>query len=117
MIRRPPRSTRTDTLFPYTTLFRSIVFEVRDHGIGLDREPARRPRRRQRHRLRREIGAERAAVRTLIAELTFGAVLFGLVLGHVRQARGDLLASWDAGLEPLLQSGRVPGRERVWRHV
>src|SRR3546814_5734758 len=25
MIRRPPRSTRTDTLFPYTTLFRSMV--------------------------------------------------------------------------------------------
>src|SRR3546814_20412679 len=25
MIRRPPRSTRTDTLFPYTTLFRSSV--------------------------------------------------------------------------------------------
>src|SRR3546814_3590884 len=29
MIRRPPRSTRTDTLFPYTTLFRSIA--VHDH--------------------------------------------------------------------------------------
>src|SRR3546814_1315366 len=27
MIRRPPRSTRTDTLFPYTTLFRSLYFE------------------------------------------------------------------------------------------
>src|SRR3546814_6805099 len=27
MIRRPPRSTRTDTLFPYTTLFRSILQE------------------------------------------------------------------------------------------
>src|SRR3546814_11547745 len=27
MIRRPPRSTRTDTLFPYTTLFRSQVFK------------------------------------------------------------------------------------------
>src|SRR3546814_6884701 len=26
MIRRPPRSTRTDTLFPYTTLFRSLFF-------------------------------------------------------------------------------------------
>src|SRR3546814_7423988 len=26
MIRRPPRSTRTDTLFPYTTLFRSAMF-------------------------------------------------------------------------------------------
>src|SRR3546814_4572686 len=30
MIRRPPRSTRTDTLFPYTTLFRS--FAGREHG-------------------------------------------------------------------------------------
>src|SRR3546814_7088022 len=27
MIRRPPRSTRTDTLFPYTTLFRSLLGE------------------------------------------------------------------------------------------
>src|SRR3546814_15257500 len=27
MIRRPPRSTRTDTLFPYTTLFRSVAEE------------------------------------------------------------------------------------------
>src|SRR3546814_4166000 len=38
MIRRPPRSTRTDTLFPYTTLFRSGlgVFEI-DHlgGVAL----------------------------------------------------------------------------------
>src|SRR3546814_5406351 len=29
MIRRPPRSTRTDTLFPYTTLFRSNTHEAR----------------------------------------------------------------------------------------
>src|SRR3546814_18611616 len=29
MIRRPPRSTRTDTLFPYTTLFRSWLFKGR----------------------------------------------------------------------------------------
>src|SRR3546814_20884243 len=28
-IRRPPRSTRTDTLFPYTTLFRSACFVLR----------------------------------------------------------------------------------------
>src|SRR3546814_14489222 len=28
MIRRPPRSTRTDTLFPYTTLFRSYPFHL-----------------------------------------------------------------------------------------
>src|SRR3546814_20995263 len=29
MIRRPPRSTRTDTLFPYTTLFRSAPVDIR----------------------------------------------------------------------------------------
>src|SRR3546814_15544361 len=29
MIRRPPRSTRTDTLFPYTTLFRSALWVLR----------------------------------------------------------------------------------------
>src|SRR3546814_9508323 len=28
MIRRPPRSTRTDTLFPYTTLFRSVAIAL-----------------------------------------------------------------------------------------
>src|SRR3546814_21100340 len=28
MIRRPPRSTRTDTLFPYTTLFRSAQYQM-----------------------------------------------------------------------------------------
>src|SRR3546814_9411723 len=47
MIRRPPRATRTDTLFPYTTLFRSVwygpmvadenrVFEQMDSFARLD---------------------------------------------------------------------------------
>src|SRR3546814_46581 len=36
MIRRPPRSTRTDTLFPYTTLFRS-------HGLGRGARHRRAP--------------------------------------------------------------------------
>src|SRR3546814_2625847 len=41
MIRRPPRSTRTDTLFPYTTLFRSlgagpILLEDRNHEVAND---------------------------------------------------------------------------------
>src|SRR3546814_8932563 len=43
MIRRPPRATRTDTLFPYTTLCRSIVverlFQIRQNA---DRELHRR---------------------------------------------------------------------------
>src|SRR3546814_13867019 len=49
MIRRPPRSTRTDTLFPYTTLFRSPRPHVdrqrpgeRRRCQGLVRSPARR---------------------------------------------------------------------------
>src|SRR3546814_9937316 len=35
MIRRPPRSTRTDTLFPYTALFRSIALSL---GAGAEEE-------------------------------------------------------------------------------
>src|SRR3546814_2147502 len=42
MIRRPPRSTRTDTLFPYTTLFRSAaLYPAVDPG---DRRARRDPR-------------------------------------------------------------------------
>src|SRR3546814_2408265 len=40
MIRRPPRSTRTDTLFPYTTLFRSRpVFNI-DPAVAQSRLPS-----------------------------------------------------------------------------
>src|SRR3546814_16453051 len=38
MIRRPPRSTRTDTLFPYTTLFRS-GYAVRPIAFGTNTDP------------------------------------------------------------------------------
>src|SRR3546814_1916378 len=49
MIRRPPRSTRTDTLFPYTTLFRSletgyavvVLPERAEHVAVLHQEPHR----------------------------------------------------------------------------
>src|SRR3546814_17519060 len=46
MIRRPPRSTRTDTLFPYTTLFRSPIHAPRIDGtvVSLHRRPGRRGR-------------------------------------------------------------------------
>src|SRR3546814_15541315 len=53
MIRRPPRSTRTDTLFPYTTLFRS-------DGGGA-RNPPRAP---QRSRSRPRSRAEHAPLRS-----------------------------------------------------
>src|SRR3546814_7096945 len=46
MIRRPPRSTRTDTLFPYTTLFRSTeqIGVARGQALGGHRRLARRGR-------------------------------------------------------------------------
>src|SRR3546814_5872418 len=41
MIRRPPRSTRTYTLFPYTTLFRSRAWRGRRQSSGPSGTPAR----------------------------------------------------------------------------
>src|SRR3546814_13363482 len=42
MIRRPPRSTRTDTLFPYTTLFRSTIgFRQRADDAEVERDETR----------------------------------------------------------------------------
>src|SRR3546814_5508581 len=49
MIRRPPRSTRTDTLFPYTTLFRSDGRRGHRRG-GRRRESSRRNRCAEGHR-------------------------------------------------------------------
>src|SRR3546814_2162894 len=49
MIRRPPRSTRTDTLFPYTTLFRSYGFKQVD-GLPRGRRSGTTPPRRRRRR-------------------------------------------------------------------
>src|SRR3546814_8262410 len=48
MIRRPPRSTRTDTLFPYTTLFRSACRPRPDPSAGNGHHRSRH-RRRNRH--------------------------------------------------------------------
>src|SRR3546814_1461375 len=64
MIRRPPRSTRTDTLFPYTTLYRSS--RERDRPPPRAPEPGRayrwrRRRVRRRPALRRPPNAVRAA--------------------------------------------------------
>src|SRR3546814_5872445 len=68
MIRRPPISTRTDTLVPYTTLFRSLIVDpvdrqcVLDQIVGADREKSRMTRQHRRHqRSRRHFddGADR----------------------------------------------------------
>src|SRR3546814_8869269 len=64
MLRRPPRSTRTDTLFPYTTLFRSLrsddvvhrTGKFRGHRAALWRSDAARTQRGSRRRTGRSIG-------------------------------------------------------------
>src|SRR3546814_2235401 len=89
MIRRPPRSTRTDTLFPYTTLFRSrdrfIVeaergertgAEILDDDIGLVAKA------------QREVaGARRIEIN---ADIAFAGILLGIIARHaVRRRHGE----------------------------
>src|SRR3546814_1821774 len=74
MIRRPPRSTRTDTLFPYTTLFRSVQGRARRACRGGGQDARRRPRegdgrdrarrRRRRHPDRRKADGHRSEEHT-----------------------------------------------------
>src|SRR3546814_5964962 len=65
MRRRPPRSTRTDTLFPYTSLFRSLPDRAQRHAhLFLDRrriDPLAEPLAHalERHQRRDEVGALR----------------------------------------------------------
>src|SRR3546814_10249836 len=69
MIRRPPRSTRTDTLFPYTTLFRSQRLRPQGRLCAPPNHPLRPPRpvarkrahRAARHEDRRAVWTEGAA--------------------------------------------------------
>src|SRR3546814_4970304 len=63
MIRRPPRSTRTDTLFPYTTLFRSHPLPLRDRhrrqaddDMGVDQREDPASEREQARDMRRRTG-------------------------------------------------------------
>src|SRR3546814_7645669 len=87
MIRRPPRSTRTDTLFPYTTLFRSIgpdrarrpgflaiddIVIAVTHGLAADRRHVR-TRARFRPALRPDVLSRRHA-RQKARLLLFGTV-------------------------------------------
>src|SRR3546814_11565013 len=78
MIRRPPRSTRTDTLFPYTTLFRSLRQPAAGHverqrvGGVFHRQP-RLPQRRHLRR-RRQRGLEHAARLVAVATAAHGFV-------------------------------------------
>src|SRR3546814_19885204 len=84
MIRRPPRSTRTDTLFPYTTLFRSCrIIEIGTDGICVK-------------------GAPRLSTGTPVIIET---LLFGRRAGVVAHRTGDRL-----GVALFGTPMRMPGR-------
>src|SRR3546814_10080555 len=93
MKRRPPRSTRTDTLFPYTTLFRSGVGAA-DHAVRIalrDIEDLARARLRQVGERR-----EHAVIR-----------LIGRDLGILRPGPIGIGIEIVAGLDALVHAGEV----------
>src|SRR3546814_2313085 len=98
MIRRPPRSTRTDTLFPYTTLFRSdrrVLLDQLGH-LATERLDAERQRRdveqqhvlaiaRQHGALHRSTGGNRFIRIDVLARFLAEEVLDRVLdLGHAR---------------------------------
>src|SRR3546814_7514220 len=100
MIRRPPRSTRTDTLFPYTTLFRSAETEHARHrtsvlahgqyvGIAFERVEHRVEKRLRKNR-RPEI-ADAGCIDAIMV-----AALGGVAAGRDRQPAFEHLANLGA---------------------
>src|SRR3546814_14928442 len=95
MIRRPPRSTRTDTLFPYTTLFRSVDVFLPEAGI--DADPGRRI-------------DDRVGVRQLAAdaEIAFLHVWLADDVAAEQQTRADPVSLAMAG-QPIARERRAGG--------
>src|SRR3546814_21048743 len=126
MIRRPPGSTRTDTLFPYTTLFRSARHGIRhgrrDHRQGPPPQPGRK-----RGTRGQAIGRSKGGMTTKILALTDALgnlVRFVLLHGHRFDTVGmppridglcfgELIADKAFDSTPLIELGRVPSWEKV----
>src|SRR3546814_11445008 len=120
MIRRPPRSTRTDTLFPYTTLFRSVG----DRIIGERQRIARPgcgeelPVVRRRTVDRRAIGIAHARGEILeharIVEIPFevepAGIFVGVAVLEVIHQRDDVIIS-------RIVYARETGRASCWERV
>src|SRR3546814_8574872 len=85
MIRRPPRSTHTDTLFPFTTLFRSpraqVHQAVRDRLVGMGN--ARQEDGGRRHRLGEAVSADNGVLAGLSMN---GRTQDGFAIGTYRRA-------------------------------
>src|SRR3546814_5155069 len=100
MIRRPPRSTRTDTLFPYTTLFRSSLFGIEEWVVEQDS----REDRAQRQQPERHEHRPRAFVRVIA-----GGAVIGRAVPIVHRML-DMLARGPARLAVKGQEDRKSTR-------
>src|SRR3546814_19323651 len=105
MIRRPPRSTRTDTPFPYTTLFRSEALDVLRTTPGFS---ARRWEVDVAGHLR--VSADHGAMGIVLSNLLNNAVKFSESGDVIRIAAGE-------EDESVWKIGRASGRERVCQYV
>src|SRR3546814_15277016 len=110
MIRRPPRSTRTDTLFPYTTLFRSLIERAGEELLRLAEATAD--------------GGPAMLVGTVVAAhgvlFNVVALLDGGEVTAIRQKRElPNYGTFDDKrlFAPGPQIGRASCRERVCLHV
>src|SRR3546814_16201616 len=80
MIRRPPRSTRTDTLFPYTTLFRSSSCAIVHHPNAAAQAAAMLPERMRVQTHLRSPGDQSRAGRPTAVRAALEAVLLAAAL-------------------------------------
>src|SRR3546814_12406421 len=128
MIRRPPRSTRTDTLFPYTTLFRSPVWRAKtpDERAALMHKAAGIIRDRADHiatLMTLEQGKPIAEAR---GEILSAAGLFDYFAEQGKRIEGRVLqrplgqramvTRHPVGPVPGFQIGRASCRARVWQY-
>src|SRR3546814_15624173 len=124
MIRRPPRSTRTDTLFPYTTLFRS---QAGDRGRVLERgaDDLGRVDHAGFDEVLVLVGLGVEALRRIVALEQLArdhrTVMTGVAgdLTHERRQRfaNDVDAAGLVVVDALEQLGRASCRERVCKYV
>src|SRR3546814_799238 len=109
MIRRPPRSTRTDTLFPYTTLFRSV------QPVGGRRVVVGDPCRGDEHTVLPAAGVLERDDRGLLPRVhTQGREPEGTGVGGPHFGRADRAGRAVAGARPR-QQGAWPGQLRLGR--
>src|SRR3546814_14683838 len=103
MIRRPPRSTRTDTLFPYTTLFRS---GVERHFDGATFAATWESGTRRLARLDVDLGA-----RSTLALVPSGPVFAMSGLGYTHPVWGH---GFDHGADTVVAPDPLTEEERRW---